>query len=113
MTFRMTSSSSQDSSEIAFMNSMRSGSLLMLSPSISLSSTNFSVSISNSSRMANSDESCEEDEVILNVIEDPEQYNAVVEFYAELEMCIRDSFRIMLHPIKNKITANKTGTAGN
>ena len=30
------------------------------------------------------DESCEEDEVILNVIEDPEQYNAVVEFYAEL-----------------------------
>ena len=32
-----------------------------------------------------SDESCEEDEVILNVIEDPEQYNAVVEFYAELD----------------------------
>ena len=31
------------------------------------------------------DESCEEDEVILNVIEDPEQYNAVVEFYAELD----------------------------
>ena len=31
------------------------------------------------------DESCEEDEVILNVIEDPEQYNAVVEFYATLE----------------------------
>ena len=30
-------------------------------------------------------ESCEEDEVILNVIEDPEQYNAVVEFYAELD----------------------------
>ena len=30
------------------------------------------------------DESCEEDEVIMNVIEDPEQYNAVVEFYAEL-----------------------------
>ena len=32
-----------------------------------------------------SDESCEEDEVILNVIEDQEQYNAVVEFYAELD----------------------------
>ena len=32
-----------------------------------------------------SDEYCEEDEVILNVIEDPEQYNAVVEFYAELD----------------------------
>ena len=32
-----------------------------------------------------SGESCEEDEVILNVIEDPEQYNAVVEFYAELD----------------------------
>ena len=32
-----------------------------------------------------SDESCEEYEVILNVIEDPEQYNAVVEFYAELD----------------------------
>ena len=32
-----------------------------------------------------SDEFCEEDEVILNVIEDPEQYNAVVEFYAELD----------------------------
>lgn len=31
------------------------------------------------------DESCEEDEVILNVIEDPEQYNAVVEFYAEVD----------------------------
>lgn len=31
------------------------------------------------------DESCEEDEVILNVIEDPEQYNAVVGFYAELD----------------------------
>ena len=31
------------------------------------------------------DESCEEDEVILNVIEDPEQYNAVGEFYAELD----------------------------
>jgi len=31
------------------------------------------------------DESCEEDEVILNVIEDPEQYNAVVEFYSTLE----------------------------
>lgn len=31
------------------------------------------------------DESCEEDEVILNVIEDSEQYNAVVEFYAELD----------------------------
>ena len=31
------------------------------------------------------DESCEEDEVILNVIEDPEQYNSVVEFYAELD----------------------------
>ena len=31
------------------------------------------------------DESCEEDEVILNVIEDPEHYNAVVEFYAELD----------------------------
>ena len=31
------------------------------------------------------DESCEEDEVILNVIEDPEQYNAVVEFYTELD----------------------------
>lgn len=31
------------------------------------------------------DESCEEDEVVLNVIEDPEQYNAVVEFYAELD----------------------------
>lgn len=31
------------------------------------------------------DESCEEDEVILNVIEDPEQYNAVVEYYAELD----------------------------
>ena len=31
------------------------------------------------------DESCEEVEVILNVIEDPEQYNAVVEFYAELD----------------------------
>ena len=31
------------------------------------------------------DESCEEDEVILNVIEDPEQYNAVVEFHAELD----------------------------
>lgn len=31
------------------------------------------------------DESCEEDEVILNVIEDPEQYNAVVEFYVELD----------------------------
>ncbi len=31
------------------------------------------------------DESCEEDEVILNVIEDPKQYNAVVEFYAELD----------------------------
>ena len=31
------------------------------------------------------DESCEEDEVILNVIEDPEQDNAVVEFYAELD----------------------------
>ena len=31
------------------------------------------------------DESCEEDEVILNVIEDPEQYNAVVDFYAELD----------------------------
>ncbi len=31
------------------------------------------------------DESCEEDEVILNVIEDPEQYKAVVEFYAELD----------------------------
>lgn len=31
------------------------------------------------------DESCEEDEVILNVIEDQEQYNAVVEFYAELD----------------------------
>ena len=31
------------------------------------------------------DESCEEDDVILNVIEDPEQYNAVVEFYAELD----------------------------
>ena len=32
-----------------------------------------------------SDESCEEDEGILNVIEDPEQYNAVVDFYAELD----------------------------
>lgn len=31
------------------------------------------------------DESCDEDEVILNVIEDPEQYNAVVEFYSTLE----------------------------
>ena len=31
------------------------------------------------------DESCEEDEVILNVIEDPEQYNAVVEFYSTLK----------------------------
>lgn len=31
------------------------------------------------------DESCEEDEVILNAIEDPEQYNAVVEFYSTLE----------------------------
>ena len=31
------------------------------------------------------DESCEEDEVILNVIDDPEQYNAVVEFYSTLE----------------------------
>ena len=31
------------------------------------------------------DESCEEDEVILNVIEDLEQYNAVVEFYSTLE----------------------------
>lgn len=31
------------------------------------------------------DESCEEDEVILNVIENPEQYNAVVEFYSTLE----------------------------
>lgn len=32
-----------------------------------------------------SDESCEEDEVILNVIEDPEKYSAVVDFYAELD----------------------------
>ena len=31
------------------------------------------------------DESCEEDEVILNVIEDPEKYSAVVDFYAELD----------------------------
>ena len=31
------------------------------------------------------DESCEEDEVILNVIEDPEKYSAVVNFYAELD----------------------------
>ena len=30
-------------------------------------------------------ESCEEDEVILNVIEDPEKYSAVVDFYAELD----------------------------
>ena len=28
---------------------------------------------------------CEEDEVILNVIEDPEKYSAVVDFYAELD----------------------------
>ena len=34
---------------------------------------------------ANMDESCEEDEVILNVIEDPEKYSAVVDFYAELD----------------------------
>ena len=31
------------------------------------------------------DESCEVDEVILNVIEDPEKYSAVVDFYAELD----------------------------
>ena len=31
------------------------------------------------------DESCEEDEVILNVIEDPEKYSAVVDFCAELD----------------------------
>lgn len=31
------------------------------------------------------DGSCEEDEVILNVIEDPEKYSAVVDFYAELD----------------------------
>lgn len=31
------------------------------------------------------DETCEEDEVILNVIEDPEKYSAVVDFYAELD----------------------------
>ena len=31
------------------------------------------------------DESFEEDEVILNVIEDPEKYSAVVDFYAELD----------------------------
>ena len=31
------------------------------------------------------DESSEEDEVILNVIEDPEKYSAVVDFYAELD----------------------------
>lgn len=31
------------------------------------------------------DESCGEDEVILNVIEDAEKYAAVVDFYAELD----------------------------
>ena len=31
------------------------------------------------------DESYEEDEVILNVIEDSEKYSAVVDFYAELD----------------------------
>ena len=32
------------------------------------------------------DESCEEDEVILNVIEDPEKYSAVVDFYASQKL---------------------------
>lgn len=31
------------------------------------------------------DDSCDEDEVILNVIEDAEQYAAVVDFYSTLE----------------------------